>query len=186
MSAQPGQAGKQAFIDHVPVPLHEQLYLYHNPRVRAIPPPTEFERWVFTGNVWCEVPWDISPLEVLPGDDVVFVRVAGISCLSFGQQLHDYQTSRGHALPRELSLGRTIYNPPCGYRWILVWTEVRCVPDIPRNRANRVRHTGPPSAARLPIQLHAVTQAAQRHPCSDALVRSSSRRPILPRVARGR
>ena len=157
MSAQLGQAGQQAFIDHVPVPLHQQLYLYHNPRVQAIPPPTKFEHWAFTGNVWSKVPWDITPLEVLPEDDIMFVRVSGISCLGFGQQLHDYQMSRGHTLPRELSLGRTLYNPPAGYRWILVWTEVHRVSHIHYNHAKRVRHIGPPSATCVPIQLHTVT-----------------------------
>ncbi|KAI1783822.1 hypothetical protein LXA43DRAFT_902821, partial [Ganoderma leucocontextum] len=54
----------------------------------------------------------------------------GVHCQGFGQQLHDYQLSRGQALPRELSLARALYDPPKRHRWILVWTEHNTPPHI--------------------------------------------------------
>ena len=105
--------------------------------MRAIPPPTQFERYVFRGNVWSEVPWDISPIEVDPEDDIIFVRVMGIQCRGFGQQLHDYQVNRGDGLPLQQRLAHVIYHPPKGHRWVLVWDEVRarakCLDSTRRN-----------------------------------------------------
>ena len=93
--------------------------------MRALPPPTEFERWVFDGNVWSPIPWDITPLEVCPDDDVVFVRVLGICCSGFGEQLRAYQARRGLALTAPHRLGDTLFDPPPLHRWILLWMEVR-------------------------------------------------------------
>ncbi|KAI1787173.1 hypothetical protein LXA43DRAFT_1098475 [Ganoderma leucocontextum] len=119
------------FMERVAVPLgSDGIFLYHYPQVRAIPAPTEFERWVIRSNVWSLVPWEISPIEVGDEDDVIFVRVMGIRCRGFGLHLHDYQLKRGQALTRDLSIARAIYEPPERHRWILVWTQNNARPDI--------------------------------------------------------
>ena len=99
--------------------------------MRALPPPTEFERWVIDGNMWSPIPWDITPLEVAPDDDVVFVRIIGICCSGFGEQLHAYQVRRSLALTTAHALGERLYDPPACHRWILLWMEVRLAMSTP-------------------------------------------------------
>ena len=101
--------------------------------MRALPPPTEFERWVFDGNVWSPIPWDITPLEVGPEDDIVFVRVMGICCSGFGEQLHAYQVRHDLALPSPHGLAEKLHDLPPRHRWILLWMEVRLPVMMPAN-----------------------------------------------------
>nr|VWO98019.1 Inosine-5'-monophosphate dehydrogenase (IMP dehydrogenase) (IMPD) (IMPDH) (EC [Ganoderma boninense] len=115
------QSDQVPFVDRVTIPTHDGLFLFHHPRIRGIPAPTQFERYVFNGNVWSPVPWDITPIEVDPEDDIIFVRIMGIQCREFGQQLHNYQLDRGHALPINHRLEHVFYEPPKRHRWFLVW-----------------------------------------------------------------
>nr|VWO94022.1 Histone acetyltransferase (EC [Ganoderma boninense] len=124
------KTGELPFIDQIAIPSQDELFLFHHPRVRAIPAPTQYERFVFIGKIWSPVPWDISPIEVRPEDDVIFVRVLDIQCRGFGQHLHDYQLDHGHALPIAQRLARVIYRPPKRHRWVLVWHEDRAPPKI--------------------------------------------------------
>ncbi|PIL25727.1 hypothetical protein GSI_11477 [Ganoderma sinense ZZ0214-1] len=124
------KAEQLPFIDHITIPSGDDVFLFHHPHVRAIPPPTQFERYVFSGNVWSPIPWDISPIEVCPEDEIMFVRVMDVLCLGFGQQLHDYQLHCGHALPIQQRLAHVLYQPPKRHRWILVWDQDRAPPKI--------------------------------------------------------
>lgn len=118
------QDNQPPFVDRLSIPSHEDLYLFHHPRVRAHAPPTVFERYVFKFNVWSPVPWDISPIEIGPDDDIIFVRILDVHCRGFGNQLHDYQIEHGHALAPEQRLAHVIYDPPKCHRWVLVWDQV--------------------------------------------------------------
>ena len=102
-----------------------ELYLYNYDWIRRLPPPCAYERWSFEGNLWSQVPWQISRIDVSPGDEVIFLRVMGVPCRAFGRHLHRYQEKRGLALSPAFRISATARHVPEGFRWIVVWGKVR-------------------------------------------------------------
>ena len=117
-----------------------ELYLYNYDWIRRLPPPCAYERWSFEGNLWSQVPWQISQIDVNPGDEVIFLRVMGIRCCAFGQHLHQYQERRGLALSPAFRVSVTARRVPEGFRWIVVWGKVRKFRSSKLKIIAKVRH----------------------------------------------
>ena len=119
------QSGDDPIVQAVTVGDDNELYLYNYDWIRQLPPPCAYERWSFEGNLWSHVPWRISRIDVTLEDDLIFLRVMGIPCRGFGQQLHYYQEKRGLALSPALRISVTADHVPAGYCWVVVWGKVR-------------------------------------------------------------
>lgn len=74
--------------------------------------------------MWCDLPWQTSPIWVAPEDDVVFIRAMGITCRGFGRQLDRYQRMHGLALSPALGIRAKVSIPPARHQWLVVWGPV--------------------------------------------------------------
>ena len=83
-----------------------------------------FEHWSFGQMSWISVPWRASLITLEDGTDMLFVRLFGIQCTGFGQELSRYDDMHGLALPQPERVSTLIRRVNPGEIWLVIWHKV--------------------------------------------------------------
>ncbi|KAI0644657.1 hypothetical protein C8Q79DRAFT_927754 [Trametes meyenii] len=99
-----------------------------------------FENWLFDMGQWQAIPWITSKVDVPAGIDRIFLRVMGMSCVGFGEELQRFEgrnymfTQPALRPSTELPIAGTA---PPDTVWYAIWTKSNEGPKMWSTRRRR-------------------------------------------------